>query len=185
MLEKIYGGGQTVKQTELRKVVWRRIYGGMTFSCCWVENQPGPGSPTVWAPFQGCSTPTGSWSTWPWQRRNPGQASAAGEPGHYLTEKLNWPWRHCSCLDVRASLCFIPSSIPQPDVLSPPCCSILLSGPWAVKLVGDGESSCGVLFYTRDAGSVQLSVWCWGSHLTSLCLSCHSCTVGSIGTFTW
>ena len=30
-----------------------------------VEDQPGPGSPTAWASFQACSSPTGSWAMWP------------------------------------------------------------------------------------------------------------------------
>ena len=138
----------------------------------WSRRPARPGSPTAWASFQACSSPTGRWAT---------------RPRTGLWGRGAWPirMRNCTVLGdvawwaLRASLVFFPSNIPQPGFLSPSCRSILFWGPWTTNLEGACKS-----FYTRGIGPAQRAVCCWASLLTSLCFGCHHSKVGTRIAFT-
>lgn len=74
VLKKTKGGRQFGKQNDLETtfllISERSLEGKCTQNnillCLGVEDQPGPGSPTAWASFQACSSPTGCWAMWPW-----------------------------------------------------------------------------------------------------------------------
>lgn len=83
-------------------------------------------------------------------------------------------WEALPCLDFKSLPCFSPFGISQPDLPSLSCCSILPWERWATKL----EGGC-VSFYRRSIGPVQLAVWCWASHQTSLCFICPNSKAGT------
>lgn len=74
VLKKTKGGRQFGKQNDLETtfllISERSLEGKCTQNnillCLGVKDQPGPGSPTAWASFQACSSPTGCWAIWPW-----------------------------------------------------------------------------------------------------------------------
>lgn len=191
--ERAYWGRQMLKWTRLISERWGGLISERSFEGKFTQEWH---SPLSWSRrparyrqpynlgfFPGLQLP---------YRRLSNVTLAAQKPWTGLWDWGVWPIAHwweialsletLPCLDFKSLPCFFPSSIPQPDFLSPSRCSILLRGPWATELRGGGVC---ISFYTRGIGPVQLAVRCWASHLTSLCFSCHNSKVGIMIAFTW